>query len=111
MQSKRHHQDEGDHAGQDEEIHRREAESGQCVDLLVHLHRAELRGEGRAGPAGHDDGGHQGAHLAGHGDADQIGDIDLGAELVSWTAPTKARISPTRNEIRVMIGKAAAPHS
>ena len=81
MQSKRHHQDQRDHAGQDEEIHRREAEGGEGVDLLVHLHRAELRGEGGPGAAGHDDGGHQCAHLAGHGDAHQIGDVDLGTEL------------------------------
>ena len=30
----------------------------QRVDLLGHLHRAELRREGRAGAAGHDDAGH-----------------------------------------------------
>ena len=52
------------------------------VDLLGHLHGAELGGEGGAGAAGHDDGGHQRAHLARHGDADQVGDVDLGAELL-----------------------------
>ena len=52
------------------------------VDLLRHLHGAELGGEGRAGAAGHDDAGHHRAHLAHHGDADQIGDVDRGAELL-----------------------------
>ena len=30
---------------------------------------------------GHDDGRHHGAHLPRHGDAHQVGDVDLGAEL------------------------------
>ena len=59
----RHHQDEREHARQHEELDRRDADGGQRVDLLVHLHRAELRGEGGAGAAGHDDGRHHGAHL------------------------------------------------
>ena len=52
------------------------------VDLLRHLHRAELGGEGGAGAAGHDDAGHHRAHLAHDGDADQIGDVDGGPELL-----------------------------
>ena len=50
--------------------------------FLGDLHRAELRGEGRAGAARHDDAGHHRAHLADHGDADQVRHVDLGAELL-----------------------------
>ena len=51
------------------------------VDLLVGLHRAELGGERRAGAPGEDDADHHRRHLARHADADQIGDVDLRAEL------------------------------
>ena len=43
---------------------RRNAHGGQRVDLLIRVHRAELRREGRAGSARHDDGGHDAADLA-----------------------------------------------
>ena len=61
--------DERQHPRQHQELHRRDAHGGQRVDLLVHLHRAELRGEGGAGAAGHDDRRHDAAHLAHHRDA------------------------------------------
>ena len=78
----RHHQAQGDGARQDQELHRVDAHGGERVDLLGHLHGAELRGERGAGAAGHDDAGHQRAHLVHDGDADQVGDVDLGAELL-----------------------------
>ena len=56
--------------------------------------------------------GHHRAHLAHHGDADQVGDVDLRRRTAaSCTAPTKARITPTRKLIRVTIGSAPAPQS
>ena len=58
-----------------------ETEGRECIDLLVHLHGAELRGERGAGAAGEDDADHHGGHVPGHADPDQIGDVDLGAEL------------------------------
>ena len=77
----RHHQNQRDHARQHQKLQRRKAHGGEGVDFLSHFHRAELRGEGRAGSARHDDAGHHRAHLANHRDADEIRDIDLRAEL------------------------------
>jgi hypothetical protein len=39
----RHHQDQRHHPGQDEELERRDAESLEGFNLLVHFHGAELR--------------------------------------------------------------------
>ena len=39
----RHHEGQREHARQDEEVHRRDAHGDERLDLLVHLHRAELR--------------------------------------------------------------------
>ena len=49
---------------QHEHLDRVEAERAHRVDLLVHLHRADLRGEGAARAAGDDDRGQQDAELA-----------------------------------------------
>ena len=67
--------------GSTKKFQRRKTHGGEGIDLLGHLHRAELSGECRAGSARHDDARHHGAHLADHGDADQIRHIDLRAEL------------------------------
>ena len=52
----------------------------QRIDLLVDLHRADLRGEGAARAAGDDDRGEQDADLAQDRDAEQVDGVDLGAE-------------------------------
>ena len=77
----RHHDDQSDYSWHDQEVDRMHAESCQCVDLLVDLHRADLRRVGCTRAAGHDDRGHQRRHFPHHTDTNQIGDIDLGAEL------------------------------
>ena len=51
------------------------------VDLLAHLHRAELGGVGAAGAAGDHDGDDQHADLAQHENADDVDDVHLRAEL------------------------------
>jgi hypothetical protein len=38
--------------------------------------------KGRSGAPRHDDTGHHRPHLYGHGQAHQVGDVDLGAELL-----------------------------
>ena len=53
----------------------------QRVDLLAHLHGAELGGVGAAGAARHHDGNDQHADLAQHQDADHVDDVDVGAEF------------------------------
>ena len=77
-----HHQRQSDDPGKHEEFQRREARGGERVDLLGDLHGSEPGREGGAGAARHDDGCHHRAHLTHHGDADQIGDVDLPAELL-----------------------------
>src|SRR5215471_16934238 len=42
----RHHQDQRQHPGKDEEFHRRDPHGGERVDLLIGRHRPELRGKG-----------------------------------------------------------------
>ena len=52
-----------------------------AFNFLVDLHRADLRGERRAGAPGEQDRRHQRSQLAQDRQADQVGDEDLGAEL------------------------------
>ena len=60
----RHHEDQRQHPGQDEELEGRDAERLEGFDFLVHLHRAQLRGKRGAGAATDDDAGHDAGHLA-----------------------------------------------
>ena len=53
----------------------------QRVDLLAHLHRADLGGDGAARAAGDHDRGQQHAEFAQQQDADQVDDEDLRAEV------------------------------
>ena len=71
-----------EHPGQDEEAQRPEAHRAQGVDLLRDLHRAELGGERGAGAAADDDRRHQRPELARDREADQVGDVDVRAELL-----------------------------
>ena len=77
----RHHQHGREHAREDQRLHRRDADRAHRVDFLGELHRADLRGEGRAGAAGDHDRGHQHAQLLHRRAADQVDRVDLGAEL------------------------------
>jgi hypothetical protein len=67
----------------------------------------EAGGEGRRASR---HGGQRGAHLPGHGDADEIGDIVWAPNWVSWTAPTR-QDEPTRKESASRSAKPLAPHS
>src|SRR5882724_3198441 len=75
-----HHQAEREQAGKDEEVHGRNSQRPQGVDLPVCLHGAELRREGSAGAAGDDDAGHDGRDVPEHPDAHQVRDVDLRPE-------------------------------
>ena len=70
-----------DEARKDQHADRIEPDHGQRIDLLAHLHRADLGGDRAARAAGDHDRGQQHAHLAQHQDADQVDDENLGAEI------------------------------
>ncbi len=72
----RHRDDQRDDARQHQHLDRIEAHGAQRVDLLAHLHRAELGGVGAAGAAGDHDGDDQHAEFAQHQDADHVDDVD-----------------------------------
>ena len=50
-----------------------------------------MSGEGGPGPPRHDDAGHHAAHLAHHCDGDQVGDVDVGAELLQLNQPDEGQ--------------------
>ena len=77
----RQRDDQRDQARKDQHADRVEADDGQRVDLLAHLHRADLGGDGAARAAGDHDRGQQHAELAQDQDADEVDDEDLGAEI------------------------------
>ena len=58
-------------------------------DLLVPLHRADLRGERGAGTAGEDDARHHRGHFAEHRDGDEIGVVNIGAKLLQLDGADK----------------------
>ena len=66
--------------GSDEHVDRVEPHHAERVDLLAHLHRAELGGDGAAGAAGDHDGGQERRQLAQRQDADEVDGEDAGAE-------------------------------
>ena len=76
----RHHGDERDHAGQHQEVEGRDAESLERIDLLVALHGGDVRGIGAARASRHDDRRHDRRQLPHHGNADEVRNIDAGAE-------------------------------
>ena len=86
-----------------------EADDRQRVDLLAHLHRADLGGDGAARAAGDHDRRHQHAEFAQHQDADQIDDEDVGAEIAQLEAPCWATIAPTMADISTTTGMAPTP--
>ena len=76
----RHRERRGHHARHHEEADGRQAEGGERVKLLVHLHRADLGGERAAAPPREDDGRHERAKLAEEPDRDEVRHVHLHAE-------------------------------
>ncbi len=68
-------------AREDQHADRVEPHHLQRVDLLAHLHRADLGGDGAARAAGDHDGGQQHADFAQLQDADEVDDEDVGTEI------------------------------
>ena len=50
-----------------------------------------------------------GAHLAGHADADQVGDVDLGAEYLQLHRAHEGQDQPDQKADSETIGRASAP--
>ena len=78
------HQDHGEKLRRDQEMNRLERHGFKRVDFFIHLHGADLGGEGRPGAADDHDGGHQRAQFASDGDGDGGSDILQGAQLANW---------------------------
>ncbi|MCY1538898.1 hypothetical protein D9M68_744610 [compost metagenome] len=72
---------QGEHPRQHQQLDRAEAEGADRVDLLVGLHRADLRGKGAGRAPGHEDGGQQHTELAQEGEGHQVDRINAGAEV------------------------------
>src|SRR5471032_170465 len=77
----RHRDHQGDDPRHHQPFDRVETDRAHRVDFLVHLHGADLRGEGAARAAGDDDRRQQHAELAEHADADSFDGKGFGAEL------------------------------
>ena len=73
--------DQRDQPREHQHADRVEADHGQRIDLLAHLHRADFGGDGAARTAGDHDRRHQHAEFAQHEDADEVDDEDVGAEI------------------------------
>ena len=73
--------DEREHARQDQHLDGIEPHGAQGVDLLAHLHGAELGRVGAARASRHHDRHDQHADLAQHQDADHVDHVLVGAEL------------------------------
>ena len=67
------------------------AQRAHGVDLFLHFHRSDRRGEGRPGPARNNDGCQQNAQLAQHRDRDQLDHENLGPELFQLSGPLKGQ--------------------
>ena len=72
--------DKRETAGHDQPSHRVEPHRPQCVDLLGHFHRGDLRGKTRTRSAGHDDRGDQRPQLAEMCDDHELGNVGDRAE-------------------------------
>lgn len=77
----RQRQHQCQHPRQDQHLDRIEAHGAQRIDLLAHLHRAELGGICRARTARHHDRDQQHADLAQHQHAEHVDDENIGTEL------------------------------
>jgi len=75
------HRDEGrEHLRGDEELRHAQPHPLQGVDLLVDLHRGELRGDRRAGAGGDHDPGHDRGEFPGEPHHHEARDVDLNPE-------------------------------
>jgi hypothetical protein len=74
-------QHQRDDARQDQDLDGVAAHGAERVDLLAHLHGADLGGVGAARAARHHDGDDQHADLPEHEDADHVDHVHVGAEL------------------------------
>lgn len=92
----RQHRDQCCNARQNEVIEDRDAEDFQRVDFLISLHGGDLGGKGTAGSAGHDDRCHDRCQLPHQGNTDQIGDVDLGAELTEFLSANERQDGPDK---------------
>ena len=86
----RNGQQQGEEPREDQGVERIDAQHLHGVDLLVHLHRADLGGEGRGRAAGQQQGGDQHVELAQHRDADQLDGEHLGPELAQQVGAQQA---------------------
>src|SRR6266567_3133455 len=77
----RHGDEQRNDARQDQDFGRIEAHRAQRVDLLAHLHGAELGRIGAARSSGDHDGDNDHADLAQYENADHIDHVDIGAEF------------------------------
>ena len=68
-------------ARQDQHLHGVESHRSKRIDLLTHLHRAELGGVGAAGTSSHHDRDNQNADLAQDQNSDHVDDVRIRAEL------------------------------
>ncbi|MBU1394952.1 MAG: EAL domain-containing protein [Gammaproteobacteria bacterium] len=78
----RHGQQQGQDARDHQHRQRRQAECGDRIDFLGHLHGAELRGNGGTGAPGHQDGDDDRRNLAQDRQQQTVDDKDAGAVLL-----------------------------
>ena len=105
---------QGDHqrhqARKNQHADRIEADHGQRVDLLAHLHRADLGRDGAAGTAGDHDRRHQHAKFPQDKNADQIDDENVGAEIErAGRRPAAPRWRRRMADISTTTGMAPTP--
>src|SRR5690606_38238930 len=79
--------DQRNQARKDQHADRVQADYLQRIDLLAHLHRADLSGNGTAGPAGNHDRGQKHAQFPQDQDADEIDDEYVGTEIPKLIGP------------------------
>src|SRR5690606_16294528 len=79
--------DQRNQARKDQHADRVQADYLQRIDLLAHLHRADLSGNGTAGPAGNHDRGQKHAQFPQEQDADEIDDEYVGTEIPKLIGP------------------------
>jgi hypothetical protein len=111
-------------ARDDQHLDGRQSQGADGVDLLLHLHRADLGGEGGARAPGDDYRGEQRRQLAAHREADAVDDEDIGAvalrlhpeEIGEHHADEERdqrddrdRVEPDRLELRHRFPQAEAP--
>ena len=82
----RQRDDEGQHARHHQDFERIDRQRSQCIDFLMHHHRADLRGEGTAGAAGNHNCRQQDPDLPQHRHGDKIDDEDFDEAVTAYRA-------------------------